>query len=406
MRGIPTSFLSFFFALIILVEICSYIGFRILIKQLSKKIKKYFSILYLFFGLAIVTLLFYAFSNPESIRQSRSYTFFFILISISFLNLFPKSIFAFSTLLSFPIRWLISLRGQSIVLSGSLLISTAFFLILTYGILFGRYNLRVENQNLYFKDLPEQLNGFKIVQISDIHLGSYGNNESAIVETIKITNEIKPDLLLFTGDMVNNFENEFDAFESDLKKLSGKYGKFAIMGNHDYGDYYDWPDTASKRQNLKMIENQVRDAGFKLLLNQWEKITVQDTSFSLIGVENWGHRHLPQYADLDLAMKGIPENSFKILMSHEPAHWEAEVVHKTDIPLTLSGHTHGGQFAIKIAGIEFSPIYFIQKLWGGLYQSDNQFLYVNRGLGTVGFPGRIDMRPEITLLTLYRSKNR
>jgi len=146
-------------------------------------------------------------------------------------------------------------------------------------------------------------------------------------------------------------------------------------------------------------------AGFNLLLNRWEKVSIKDTSLCIIGVENWGHKPFPQYANLDQALENIPSQAFKILLSHDPAHWEAKVVKQTDIPLTLSGHTHGGQFSIKIAGIEFSPIYFIQKNWGGLYQSGNQLLYVNRGLGTIGFPGRIEMRPEITVLTFHRIKN-
>jgi len=196
-----------------------------------------------------------------------------------------------------------------------------------------------------------------------------------------------------------------NGFEPYLSQLSAKYGKYAIQGNHDYGDYYEWTDSVSKRNNLNQIERGLTNSGFKLLLNQWDKIIVKDTSFALIGVENWGHRPFPQYANLDIAMKDIPANAFKILMTHDPAHWDAIVVPQTDIPLSLSGHTHGGQFGVKIAGIQFSPMYFIQKKWGGLYKSDNQYLYVNRGLGTIGFSGRIEMNPEITLLTLYRTKN-
>ena len=156
-------------------------------------------------------------------------------------------------------------------------------------------------------------------------------------------------------------------------------------------------------QQYDVYRQTLISAGFTLLQNQSVNISVQDTSISLIGVENWGYPPFPQYANLEVAMKGIPENSFKILMSHDPAHWEAKVVHQTNISLTLSGHTHGGQFGIKIAGIEFSPIFLNQKNWGGLYQSGNQLLYVNRGLGTVGFPGRVEMSPEITLLTLFRT---
>jgi len=227
-----------------------------------------------------------------------------------------------------------------------------------------------------------------------------------MAETVQILTKIDPDLLLFTGDLVNNFSDEIKGFEPILKQLPALYGKYAILGNHDYGDYSAWPDSMAKQKNLELIKLGLTDAGFTLLLNQWEKIAVKDTSFSLIGVENWGHPPFPQYANLDAAMNGIPDNSFKILMSHDPAHWKSIVIPQTAIQLTLSGHTHGAQFGIKIAGIEFSPIYFIQKNWGGLYQADNQKLYVNRGLGTIGFPGRIGMQPEITLLTLYRTKNR
>lgn len=294
---------------------------------------------------------------------------------------------------------------QLLILTGSFLISFGIFWVITYGIFLGRYNLNVEKHDLYFDNWPEQLNGLKIVQLSDIHFGTFGRNTDFFAETVQKIEQINPDLLLFTGDLVNNFSEEVNGFEPYLKQLSSRYGKFAIQGNHDYGDYSNWPDSTSKKRNLHQIQKSLRDAGFVLLLNQWEKIAVKDTSFALIGVENWGHPPFPQYANLNTAVKGIPVNSFKILMSHDPAYWNSIVVPQTDIPLTLSGHTHGGQFGIKIAGIEFSPIYLIQKHWAGLYRSDNQSLYVNRGLGTVGFPGRVDMRPEITILTLYKTKN-
>ncbi|HZL11423.1 MAG TPA: metallophosphoesterase [Prolixibacteraceae bacterium] len=405
MRGIPSSLLILFFAVVFLVELISYFGFRILISSLSKKIQSSLLVIYLLLSISVTGLIVYSFSNPEVIRQSRDYTLFFVVISLSFLNLMPKTFFALITLISFLIRWLSGIRGQRIALAGAAILSTGFFLLINYGIWAGRYDIRVEKQNLYFTDLPKQLDGFKIVQLSDIHLGSFGKNTSAMKETVAIIEQLQPDILLFTGDIVNNFGEEFNGFEPLLKQLSARYGKFAIQGNHDYGDYFNWPDSTSKRINLEHIEAGLTNAGFKLLLNQWAKIAVKDTSFSLIGVENWGHPPFPQYADMNLATKGIPENSFKILMSHDPEYWNAFVVPQTDIPLTLSGHTHGGQFGVKIAGIEFSPMYFIQKKWGGLYQSGDQLLYVNRGLGTVGFPGRIEMRPEITLLTLFRTKN-
>jgi len=406
MRGIPSSFLLLFFALVFLIELISYFGIWVLIKQHSKKIRINITIFYFFISLISGGLLLYSFANPEVIRQARNYTLFYVVITVSFLNLLPKLIFSTITIISFIFRWLAGKRSQIILITGSFLICSGFFLVIVYGIFLGRYHVNVRQENLYFENLPEQLSGFKLVQLSDIHLGSFGKNTYLMEETVSIVNQLNPDLLLFTGDLVNNFSEETVGFETYFKQVSAKYGKYAIQGNHDYGDYSTWSDSASKQKNLQQIQRSLTDAGFILLLNQGEKIAVNDTSFFLIGVENWGHPPFPQYANLGEAMKGMPDQSFKILMSHDPAHWKSIVVPQTDIPLTLSGHTHGAQFGIKIAGIEFSPIWFIQKHWGGLYDSDNQLLYVNRGLGTIGFPGRIDMRPEITVLTLYRSTNR
>ena len=404
MRGIPSSVLTLFFAFVFLVELISYLGFRQLIYQATKKIQWYLSVLYFLISLFTVGMLIYSFSNPESIRQSRDYTFFNFVIVVSFLNLAPKSFFALMTILSYFMRWITGIREQIITLVGSFLIGSGIFLVFSYGIFIGRYQVIINRQDLYFDNLPAQLDSFKIIQLSDIHLGSFKNDPDVLKKTINKIETIQPDLLLFTGDIVNNFGEEMKGFEPYLKQLSARYGKYAIQGNHDYGDYYEWPDSISKRKNLTQIESGLTQAGFKLLLNQWDRIVVKDTSIALIGVENWGHKPFPQYANLNVAMKGVPANSFKILMSHDPAHWEAIVLPQTDIPLTLSGHTHGGQFGLKIAGIEFSPMYFVQKYWGGLYQSDNQYLYVNRGLGTIGFSGRIEMNPEITLLTLFRTK--
>jgi predicted MPP superfamily phosphohydrolase len=293
-----------------------------------------------------------------------------------------------------------------VVLSGSFVLASGVFLIICYGNLWGRRNIEIKKYDLYFNDLPQQMDGLRIVQLSDIHLGSFNKNFKVIQETVQLVNLLKPDLLLFTGDLVNNFSDELTGYEPYFQQLSSRYGKYAIQGNHDYGDYSNWPDSTSKKKNLEDIRNGFSNCGFNLLLNRWTKISVRDTSFALIGVENWGHRPFPQYAKLDQAMEGIPQHTFRILMSHDPEHWNSIIVPKTDIPLTLAGHTHGGQFGISIAGIVFSPIYLYQKYWGGLYESDNQYLYVNRGLGTIGYQGRVEMSPEITVLTLHPAKNR
>jgi uncharacterized protein len=405
MRGIPSSFLLLFLSIIILIELLSYSGIRLLIKESREGIRRLLTVSYILLSIAASGLIIYSYSNPELIKHTQNYSLFYFVIVVSFLNLIPKSFFAFMTLISWALRWLSGKWAQLLIISGSFLLSTGVFVLISYGHFWGRYSIIKIQQDLYFDKLPQQLEGLKIVQLSDIHLGSFNKNPKVLQETVSIINMIKPDILLFTGDMVNNFADEMEGFQPYFRGLSARYGKFAIQGNHDYGDYSSWPDSTAKQINLNKIRDGFVQSGFKLLLNEWKNIEVQDTSFALIGVENWGHPPFPQYAKLDQAMVGIPDNIFRILMSHDPAHWGSIVVPETDIPLTLAGHTHGAQFGIKIAGIEFSPIYIIQKNWGGLYKSDNQLLYVNRGLGTIGFQGRIDMRPEITILTLHRSKS-
>lgn len=405
MRAIPSSSLIVFFILLITIELVSYFGVKELFKNIYGRISLKNKLAFLILSSVSIGILVYSFSNPALIRQSRDYSFFYFVIGLSVLNLVPKFFFSIASIISLISRLIFNFRVQQIILTGSFILSVGMFFTILFGVFIGKNQVVVNKQEVAISELPEQLTGFKIIQISDIHLGSFGKNTKVLNATVDRINSLKPDLLLFTGDIVNNFKEEMVGFDSQLSMLSAKYGKYAIMGNHDYGDYYQWSDAIEKKENLAKIEQNLTDAGFKLLLNQWDKLKIKDTSIAIIGVENWGHRPFPQYADLQKATTGMPSNLFKILMTHDPAHWDAVVVPKTDIPLTLSGHTHGGQFGIKIAGIEFSPMYLIQKRWGGLYQSENQQLYVNRGLGTIGFPGRIEMYPEITLITLSRTKS-
>ncbi len=405
MRAIPSSSLIVFFILVITIELVSYFGLRELIKNINGRFSLKSKLAFIIVSSVLFGILVYSFSNPALIRQSRDYSFFYFVIGLSILNLVPKFFFSVATALSLFAHLIFTIRVQRIILTGSFILSVGMFFTILFGVFIGKNQVVVNKQEVAISELPEQLTGFKIIQISDIHLGSFSKNTGVLNSTVDKINSLKPDLLLFTGDIVNNFKEEMVGFDSKLSMLSAKYGKYAIMGNHDYGDYYQWPDTIEKKENLAKIEKNLTDAGFKLLLNQWDKLKIKDTSIAIIGVENWGHRPFPQYADLQKATDGMPSDLFKILMTHDPAHWDAVVVPQTDIPLTLSGHTHGGQFGIKIAGIEFSPMYLVQKRWGGLYQSDSQQLYVNRGLGTIGFPGRIEMYPEITLITLSRTKS-
>ncbi|MEN6453456.1 MAG: metallophosphoesterase [Prolixibacteraceae bacterium] len=398
MRGI-TSGILIFTLIILVVEILGFLGITLLVRR--KKRRWMVGVTYWFFTAVFLTLWLAAFLDTEKIRHTTDYSFFYLAIFISVLNFFPKALLSLFVILSVPFSLARDkIRSQIILLSG-LILSSGMVLTIGYGLIAGKKVIRMEEFRLDIADLPAGLNGVKIVHISDIHLGSYGRDRF-LKRCVEKINKVEPDFILFTGDMVNNFYQEIVDFEDQLGEFKARSGKFAILGNHDYGDYSDWNSPKDKALNLKRIKQKVGEAGFQLLLNRSVKVNIRDTSLYIIGVENWGHPPFPQYARLDSARQNIPEKSFQILLTHDPAHWSDQVLYKTDIPLTLAGHTHGGQFAIKIAGMEFSLISLINKYWGGLYRENNQFLYVNRGLGCVGLPARIDMAPEITVITLFR----
>ena len=396
MRNIFSSWIYILLIIFIVIEILGFLS----INQFLNKKKQKLIVLCIYFSLtfAYFAPLLYVFVNPERISLLNNYNFFYLTIFLTLINVFPKFILSIFYLFSLPFK-LINIRYSKIIsLSGSIL-SFGVLLVLIYSLFLGRKVIQTEKVKIEIPSLPSELSGLKIIQISDFHLGSFKNSNFINNISEKI-NSLDPDLLLFTGDAVNNFAQEMDGFESALKKMKAQYGKFAILGNHDYGDYSKWKSVKEKQNNQLRIDRNLMDAGFILLRNDSKKIVYKNTPFYIIGVENWGKPPFPQYADINKAMENIPKDAFKILLSHDPQYWTKIIVPETNIPLTLSGHTHGGQFSIKLAGFSFSPIYFIQKRWKGLYHEDNQYLYVNTGIGCVGFPGRIDMNPEITVITL------
>jgi len=255
-------------------------------------------------------------------------------------------------------------------------------------------------------DLPESLNGLRIVQLSDIHLGSWANNEP-MERAVAIVNDLQPDLVLFTGDMVNYSSNETKGFETILGKINAKMGVYAILGNHDYGDYVPWPDSIAKANDLQKLEAFYEKIGWKLLRNENTVININGSTILLAGVENWSATsRFHRYGDMKRTMNDAPDTDVSILMSHDPTHWEAEIVKEySRFDLTLAGHTHGMQMGFQGLGIRWSPSQYIFKNWGGMYQKElgNQQvsrLYVNLGLGHIGYPGRLGILPEITLITL------
>ena len=268
------------------------------------------------------------------------------------------------------------------------------------GIIFGKYRHTVRKVKLRFKNLPENFKGYKIVQISDVHSGSFFNPQK-LQKAIDLINEQDADVVLFTGDMVNNYADEFKPFIPLFKSIKAKDGKFSILGNHDYGDYGAWNSREEKAQNIPTLKNYQAEAGFKLLRNENIALEKNGEKIYLLGVENWGIKPFPQYGDLDKALKGVPEDAIKVLMSHDPTHFD-EVVkkHKTHVHLTLSGHTHGMQFGLDLKNIKWSPVKFKYKKWADLYESEGKYLYVNRGFGVIAYPGRVGINPEITVIEL------
>mgnify|MGYP005988755413 CR=1 FL=1 len=276
------------------------------------------------------------------------------------------------------------------------------FASILYGIFKGKYNYKVIKYQLSFKDLPEAFDGFTITHITDIHSGSFTNKEE-ISYGVDLINEQKSDMILFTGDLVNNFAYEMDEWIDVFKKIDAPVGKYAVLGNHDYGDYSKWKTEEDKAENFNAIKELHPKIGFDLLLNENKYIEKDGQKIALVGVENWG-KGFNQKGDLKKASEGINKEDFKILMSHDPSHWEHKVK-KDDFnyQLTLSGHTHGLQFGIEIPGwIKWSPSQYVYKQWAGLYNEFGRYINVNRGFGYHAFPGRVGIWPEITVIELKK----
>lgn len=278
------------------------------------------------------------------------------------------------------------------------------FTSLLYGMFRGKYNFKVLTYELEYDDLPEAFEGFKITQISDIHSGSF-DNAKKVQYGVDLVNAQGSDVVFFTGDLVNNKAEEILPWIETFKKINAKHGVYSVLGNHDYGDYMRWESSEAKKKNMQDLEKAQKQMGWDLLLNQSRFIEKDGQRIAVIGVENWGSG-FKQVGDLNKALADVSEKDFKILMSHDPSHWEAEVLpHPFKIHLTLSGHTHGMQFGIEIPGwIKWSPVKWRYKQWAGVYQESDQHLNVNRGFGYLAYPGRVGIWPEVTVITLTKSK--
>ncbi|MBU0697301.1 MAG: metallophosphoesterase [Bacteroidetes bacterium] len=274
-------------------------------------------------------------------------------------------------------------------------------LLFAYGMISGKYRYRVIKQVLYFEDLPNAFDGFTVTQISDIHSGSFGNAD-AVQRGIDLIKAQNSDLFVFTGDLVNNKSSEIVPWIPMFSQIKAQYGTFSILGNHDYGDYVQWPSEDKKRENLDDLKRQHQKIGFSLLLDEHVEIEKDGEKIILAGVENWG-LGFGERGDLNQALVGTKTDEFKVLLSHDPSHFDAQVKnHPSKIHLTLSGHTHGMQFGIEAFGIKWSPVSLRYKHWAGLKEEFGRYLYVNRGFGFLGFSGRVGIWPEITVIELRK----
>jgi len=279
------------------------------------------------------------------------------------------------------------------------------FFSLNFGMIWGKNNVKVLKYTLFFDDLPSSFDGYQLTQISDIHAGNITSLDD-FERTVRLINSQNSDIIFFTGDLVNNEAKELIPWLNTLSKLKSKDGIYSVLGNHDYGDYRSWPSEKEKNDNFNKIKQYQKDIGFDLLINESNYIFRGNHKLAIVGVENWGNG-FRKYGDLSKASEKIKSEDFKILLSHDPTHWQKKVlIDNANYQLTLSGHTHGGQFGIEIPGyIKWSPVSWRYKYWAGIYKEKNKYINVNRGLGTTAVPGRLGVWPEITVITLKSANN-
>lgn len=393
-------FLGIVFLILLSVE---FLCFRSLNRVISIKWKLISSLIYwITTGLAYGVVLYSIIKYPE-FQLRREYSLMSFSFGLVLILLIPKLVIAlfyavdFVALKTFVPKEFQNSRRRFIATIGWVLAAIPFLSIF-WGMWKGKYSFRFEKHKIPISEGGET-NPIYVVQISDAHLGSFPK-DAPIPEIIDRINELNADLIVFTGDLVNTYAEEAEYWIPHFKKLSASLGKFSVFGNHDYGDYGTFTSEEEKAQNHVRLKEISAEMGFDLLLNENRLIQKGDREIQLIGIENWGLPPFPQYGKLDVAMEGLKPDVPSILLSHDPSHWDAEVLGKTNIPLALAGHTHGMQFGLRIGNWQWSPVKYRYPRWAGKYTEGNQTLYVNRGFGYLGFPGRVGMPPEITVLAV------
>jgi predicted MPP superfamily phosphohydrolase len=365
---------------------------------------------------ALLTLVWWMVADPYRFGPSVRNWVITGLFALYFSKLFAVVIL-FVDDLQRGVRWLTRLfqDGRDVALPGeaiprseflaktALVAATVPFGTMVFGIISGAHDYRIRRVTVKLGNLPRSFDGIRIGQVSDIHSGSFFN-KTAVRGGIDLIMKEKPDLIFFTGDLVNNEANEVRSFFDVFDKLRAPLGVFSVTGNHDYGDYYPWPSVEKKQQNFRDLVDAHRLLGYRLLMNEHEMVEVDGERIAILGIENWGAGRFAKYGRLGDAYRGTDEVPTKLLLSHDPSHWDAQVrSHFPDIDISFAGHTHGFQFGVELGNFKWSPSQYAYKQWAGLYQEGSQFLYVNRGYGYLGYPGRIGMPPELTIIELKRA---
>ncbi|MBW2961852.1 metallophosphoesterase [Mesonia aestuariivivens] len=385
--------------------------------QAIKTITKISWVHYLYLGISVLVLGNFLFQFLQSgegrvLSVSKSYAFGFLLSVLSAKIILVLFLFGedLVRLVIGGVRKITDNQAEKMIPSRrgfvskiALGIAAIPFASLLYGMYKGKYNFQVLKYELEFDDLPDAFDGYQITQISDVHSGSFDSHPE-IEYAVNLVNEQKSDMIFFTGDLVNNMATEMNDWKALFSTLTAKDGVYSILGNHDYGDYVDWESNKAKAENLLQLKELQREMGWNLLLNEHKILERGDDQLAIVGVENWGAGGFVKHGDADKASEGLSSKDFKIMLSHDPSYWQEKL--KNDpkkYQLTLSGHTHGMQFGIEIPGwIKWSPIKYRYKNWAGIYKEFGNYINVNRGFGYLGYPGRVGIWPEITVIKLKK----
>lgn len=409
-------FILFFSGLMLLMDWYVFSGFKVLIQNALPNTQKWLKTGY--WSLSVLNIL--ALLLFHSLSPGDHYGIRIALITFLFAQYFGKLIWILFLFIDDILRffkWIYSQfqtktkassgkgisRSEFLVKTG-MMAGTGIITALSWGIISGAYDYRVRRKSIALKNLPDAFDGFKILQLSDIHSGSFWNKE-AVAKGVDLAMKQNADVVFFTGDLVNNVATEMEPYMEVFDKIKAPHGVYSVFGNHDYGDYIGWPSPEAKIRNLEDLKQVHKNLGWRLLMNEHERLRIGEDEIGVLGIENWGNKgRFPKYGKMELAIKGTDDLPVKLLLSHDPSHWRGQVLKEyPDIDIMFAGHTHGMQFGVEIGNFKWSPIKYMYKEWADLHTEGEQHLYVNRGFGFLGYPGRFGILPEITVIELKKA---